>query len=163
MKSSKAEFRARVYRVPELRFEDQRLTSFSGVVILHRLLRKLQLRDRLSACFHHLSKGQVVGLPNITLLLIVHLMLGYRRLRDIERYREDPLVARTLGLRRLPHVSTVSRCLARTDRKAVANYQAVNRSVVLDRLQAEKLSRVTLDFDGSVEASRISVVRSTQP
>ena len=153
MKSSKAEFRARVYRVPELRFEDQRLTSFSGVVILHRLLRKLQLRDRLSACFRHLSKGQVVGLPNITLLLIVHLMLGYRRLRDIERYREDPLVARTLGLRRLPHVSTVSRCLARTDRKAVANYQAVNRSVVLDRLQAEKLSRVTLDFDGSVISS----------
>ena len=153
MKSSRARLYTRVYRLPELCFEDQRLTSFSGLVILQRLLRTLRLREKLTSCFQHLSKGQVVGLPSITMLLIVQLMLGYRRLRDVERYREDPLVARTLGLRRLPHVSTVSRCLARTDRKAVANYQAINRSLVLDRLQAERLSRITLDFDGSVISS----------
>ena len=153
MKSSRAHLHIRVYRLPELCFEDQRLTSFSGLVILQRLLRRLQFRERLSACFQHLSKGQVVGLPSITMLLLVQLMLGYRRLRDVERYRDDPLVARTLGLRRLPHVSTVSRCLARTDRRAVRNYQALNRNLVLDRLQAERLSRVTLDFDGSVISS----------
>jgi len=40
----------------------------------------------------------------ITLLLIVHLMLGYRRLREMERYEEDPLVLdplASLGLFRL--------------------------------------------------------------
>jgi hypothetical protein len=80
-------------------------------------------------------------------------MLGYRRLRDMDRYRDDPLVARTLGLRRLPHVSTVSRALARTDRHAVAKLQGLNRALVLDRIQRESLSRVTLDFDGSVISS----------
>jgi hypothetical protein len=114
------------------------------------LFRRLQLRERLTGCFRHLSKGLVVGMPTITLLIIVHLMLGYRRLRDLDRYRGDPLVVRTLGLRRLPHVSTVSRCLARTDREAVGRYQALNRGLVLDRLQHEGLPRVTLDFDGSV-------------
>ncbi len=89
-------------------------------------------------------------MPTITLLIIMHLMLGHRRLRDMDRYRGDPLVARTLGLRRLPHVCTVSRCLGRTDREAVSRYQALNRGVVLDRLQHEALPRVTLDFDGSV-------------
>ena len=116
MKSSRAQIHTRVYRLPEIRFEDQRLTSFSGLVILQALFHRLQLRDRVSSCFGHLAKGMVVGLPTITLLLILHLMLGYRRLRDVDRYRGDPLVARTLGLRRLPHVSTVSRCPVRRRR-----------------------------------------------
>jgi hypothetical protein len=37
--------------------------------------------------------------------LVLHLMLGYRRLRDISYYSDDPLVMRTLGLRRLPDVA----------------------------------------------------------
>ena len=153
MKFSKARIHARVYRLPQLRFEEQRLTSFSGLVLLQALFRKLGLQQRLRNCFAHLSKGLVVGLPTVTMLLIVHLMLGYRRLRDLDYYREDPLVARTVGLRRLPHVSTVSRALARMDRGAVANLQAVNRTMVLDRMQQEALPRITLDFDGSVISS----------
>lgn len=150
MKSSRAQIHSRVYRIPELRFEQQRLTSFAGLVILQRLFAKLQLLDRLGNCFRHLSKGSVVGLPTITLLLIVHLMLGHRRLREMDRYRHDPLVARALGLKRLPHVSTISRCLARTDREAAGRVRALSRSLVLDRLHGERLPRVTLDFDGSV-------------
>ena len=154
MKFSRAQFHARVYRLPQLRFEDQRLTSFSGLVLLQALLRKLGVRQRLQRCFLHLAKGMVVGLPAITMLLIVHLMLGYRRLSELDYYREDPLVARSLGLRRLPHLSTVSRALARVDRRAVANLRELNRTLVLDRIQQERLARVTLDFDGSVISSR---------
>lgn len=150
MKSSKAQTHARVYRLPELRFEDQRLTSHGGLVLLQALFRSLGLHERLQRCFAHLSKGLIVGLPKVTMILIVHLMLGYRRLRDLDRYREDPLVRRCVGLRRLPHVSTVSRALLRADRSAVARVQQCNRSVVLDGLQREALARVTLDFDGSV-------------
>jgi hypothetical protein len=82
--------------------------------------------------------------------MIVHLMLGFRRLRDIERYRDDPVVLRTLGLRRMPNVSTVCRGLCRMDRGSVENVRLLSREYVLSRLQAESLSRVTLDFDGSV-------------
>jgi hypothetical protein len=153
VKSSKAQIHTRVYRLPELRFEDHRLTSFSGLVLLQALFRHLGLRDRLHRCFTHLSKGMVVGLPTVTLLIIVHLMLGYRLLRDLDRYRDDPLAARILGLRRLPHVSTVSRTLARMDRQSVAKLQELNRTLVLDRLQQERLARVTMDFDGSVISS----------
>jgi hypothetical protein len=31
--------------------------------------------------------------------LVVHLLLGYRQLRDLRYYADDPLVKRTLGLR----------------------------------------------------------------
>jgi hypothetical protein len=111
VKFSRAQIHARVYRLPELQFEDQRLTSHAGLVLLHALFRCLGLHERLQRCLAHLSKGLIVGLPKVTMILIVHLMLRYRRLRELERYRDDPLVRRCLGLRHLPHVSTVSRAL----------------------------------------------------
>jgi hypothetical protein len=153
VKSSKAQIHARVYRLPELRFEDQRLTSHAGLVLLQALFRRIGLHDQLQRCFAHLSKGLIVGLPKVTMIPVVHLMLGYRRLRDLDRYRDDPLVKRCLGLRRLPHVSTMSRALMRADRIAVAKVQQLNRNLVLSLLQRESLARVTLDFDGSVISS----------
>jgi hypothetical protein len=94
-----------------------------------------------------------VGLPKVTMILIGHLMLGYRQLRDLDRYRDDPLVEQCLGMWRLPHISPVSRASMQADRSAVARVQQFNRSLVLDRLEREALARVTLDFDGSVMPS----------
>lgn len=153
MKLSRAQTHCRVYKLPELRFEDQRLTSFSGTVILHALFKSMNIRGKLQQCFAHRQKGIVVGFHSVALLLIIHLMLGYRRLRDIDRYREDPLISRALGLRRLPHVCTVSRMLCRVDTRSVANLQEFNRTLVLQRLEQQRLARVTLDFDGSVISS----------
>jgi len=150
VKLSRSQFHTNVQSIPELRFEDQRLTSFSGCVLLQELFRRLKLRDRLRECFEHRSDRLIVGLPSIVLIMIVHLMLGFRRLRDIERYRDDPVVLRALGLRRMPNVSTVCRSLSRMDRGSVENVRLLSREYVLSRLQAQRLSRVTLDFDGSV-------------
>src|SRR5271157_2814503 len=77
-------------------------------------------------------------------------MLGYRRLRDIDRYRDDPVVLRTLGLKRMPHVSTISRCLSRVDRGSAKNVRQLSCELVTARLETEQLARVTMDFDGSV-------------
>ena len=91
-----------------------------------------------------------MGFPSVVLILIVHLMLGFRRLRDIERYRDDPVVLRALGLRRMPNVSTVCRTLCRADGASVKNVRLLSSEYVLSRLETERLSRVTMDFDGSV-------------
>jgi Transposase DDE domain group 1 len=150
VKLSKSQVHSNVQSIPELRFEDQRLSSFSGCVLLQRLFWKLSLRERLHRCFEHRPERLVVGFPTVVLIMIVHLMLGFRRLRDIERYREDPMVLRALSLRRMPSVSTVCRSLARTDRWSLENVRLLSREYVVSRLEAEKFSRVTLDFDGSV-------------
>lgn len=55
-----------------------------------------------------------------------------------------------LGLKRLPDVSTVSRSLSGADERSVGYVRAESTTVVLDRLVAEGLASVTLDFDGSV-------------
>ena len=47
--------------------------------------------------------------------LVIHLLLGFRELRDAAHYQDDPLVQRVLGLKHLPDVSTISRMLKEAD------------------------------------------------
>jgi hypothetical protein len=154
MKTSRKSALRKAFAVPELRFEDQSLTSFSGLILLQALFAKLRLKERLEACTAHLGGSPTYRLHLVMLLLVVHLWLGYRHLRDLRYYRGDPMVLRLLGLGQLPDVSTVSRALAGSDRAVVEKYRRTCRNQTLDRLHNLDLRRVTLDFDGSVQSTR---------
>lgn len=118
-----------------------------------KLFAALRLRDRLRACFSHLGAAPIFGHHIIVLLLVVHLRLGYRELRDVRFYCDDPLIKRLLDLRRLPDVATISRALASIDGPAIDRFRSLCRRLCLDRLLALRLRRVTLDFDGSVQST----------
>lgn len=150
MKSSRSEIRRKTHALPILRFEDQQLTSFSGLVIFQRTFEHLGLKERLRQCFRHLNTSPIFGHASIVLLLVIHLLLGYRELRHLRFYEDDPLVCRLLGLKRLPDVATISRRLSGMDAHSVDRLQQLLRTLVLERLDALSLKRVTLDFDGSV-------------
>ncbi len=150
MKCSKASIHRKTYRIPEVRFEDQRLTSFAGLILFQSLFQRLALKAQLGSCFRHLKVSPIYGHGMIVMLLIVHLLLGYRRLRDRRYYQDDPVVQRLLGLDRLPDVATVSRTLASLDKASVDKLRRLNRKQVLRRIGDLRLARVTLDFDGSV-------------
>ncbi len=150
MKFSKADTHRKVYRIPTLRFEDQRLSSFAGLILFQALFARLDVRQRLSRCFQHLTMCSIFGHGRIVLLPIVHLLLGYRQLKDMRYYCDDPIVRRVLGLARLPDVATVSRSLVSMDADSVEQLRDLNRQLLLDRLGALGLARVTIDFDGSV-------------
>jgi len=154
MKYSRSETHCKTHSIPVLRFEDQRLTSFSGLVILQALVCRLQLKERLRACFRHLQVHSIFGHATIVLQLVLHVLMGYRELRDSRYYRDDPLVKRVLGLSRLPDVATISRALAEADERSAENVRRIVRSLVLERLVQLALSCVTLDFDGSVLSTR---------
>lgn len=133
------------------------MTSFGGLVIFQQLLQKLELPRLLKGCGAALDRktSRFYQYGTIVQCLIVHLLLGYRRLRDIDCYREDPLVRQVLGLHRLPSVPTISRMLAEFDEQSIDKQREVNRQLVLGRLQQVKFRTITLDFDGSVlSASR---------
>jgi hypothetical protein len=150
MKHSKSAVHWKVHALPEVRFEDQQLTSFAGLIAFQPLFARLDLKNQLRGCFQHLKVSPIFGHASIVMLLIVHLLLGYRRLGDVRYYRDDPMVQRVLGLKRLPDVATVSRALAMTDKTSVKELRGVCRRGVLTRLQAIAPARLTLDFDGSV-------------
>jgi len=154
VKSSKAQIYTKFHKIPEIRFQDQQLTSFSGLLIFQLLFKRLNLKTRLKKCFSHLKVSPIFGHHVIVMLLITHLILGFRRLREIEYYRDDPLVLRLMGLKRLPDVSTISRNLAQLDTQSIDNIQKLSRSFVIDGLQREQFPRLTLDFDGSVLSTK---------
>ena len=150
MKFSRNMINSRVHKIPEIRFEDQKLTSFAGLVVIQSLFTRVRLKEGLRTCFDHVKASPIFGYHVIVMILMVHLILGYRRLRDMDYYRDDPMVKRLLGLNRLPDVATVSRVLATVDREAIDKVRQLCRAMVIERIRAFHLWRLTLDFDGSV-------------
>lgn len=150
MKLSRNQVQSKTHAIPELRFEDQKLTSFAGLFIFQLLFQRLDLKSRLRKCFDHLRSNRAYDHALAVLCLIVHLLIGFRQLRDLRYYRDDPMVQRVLGLNRLPDVATLSRLLATTDSESVAALRQLIRQMVLQALSTLGLRRLTLDFDGSV-------------
>lgn len=156
MKASKKQVRSKVHAIPRLQFEapeGRRLTSFAGLVVIQKLFAALDLRTRLDRCFRHLSSERIFGFTRVFLQLVLHVLLGYRELRDSRFYDEDPLVKRVLGVNELPDVSTISRTLGELDETAIEKLRAELRRTVRERLQVLAPPRITLDFDGSVHST----------
>ena len=152
MKIRRSDVRGKAHAIPELRFENQSLTSFAGLVLFQQFFAAIDLKARLRRCFRHLSET-IYGRATIFHQLIFHLLLGYRELRDSQYYRDDPLVQRVLGLKRLPDVATISRMLKDADAKSVENLRRLLRDRLFERLKALGRARITVDFDGSVQST----------
>jgi len=61
MKGSKAAIHRKTHRIPEIKFEDQRLTSFAGLVVYQSLFSRIGLKQQLSGCFRHLAISPIFG------------------------------------------------------------------------------------------------------
>jgi len=153
MKHSRKSVERKAHAVPNIKFERQQLTSFAGLVLLQPFLAAIDFKASLARCFRHVRAGKVYGRATVFLQLIIHLLLGYRDLRESAYYRDDPMVKRLLGLQRLPDVSTLSRMLKDATEPSINKLRRLMRRLVVDRLRELALARVTLDFDGSVQST----------
>jgi hypothetical protein len=154
MKRSRKSVRRKATAIPELRFEDQRLTSFAGLVVIQKFFQLISFKLRLSACFRHQSQGKIFDRATLFMQLVIHVLLGFRELSDVSHYQDDPLVQRILGLKQLPDVATLSRMLKDADQKSVDKLQQFLTDMVLEGLRSVALPRITLDFDGSVQSTK---------
>lgn len=153
MKHSRSAVRCKTHGLPQLAFENQALTSFSGLVVFQQLFAVLDLTRRIGECFRQHMNGKIFSRAKVFVQLIIHVLLGYRELRDCRYYRDDPLVKRVLGLKRLPDVATLSRMLKEAVPQIVDKLRRLLRELTLNRLMALRLALVTLDFDGSVQST----------
>ena len=81
MKVAKADIYRQVSSLPAIRFEDQQLTSFAGLVVFQKLFETCQLKERLHEACAHLEPRHYYGFSTILQCLIVHVVLGCRQLR----------------------------------------------------------------------------------
>lgn len=155
MKVSADSIYSRIRSIPSVKFEcDSQMTSFGGLIIFQPLLERLNLWHRLAQCCAHLPNTSLYSQALCLRLLVVHLLLGFRRLRDLDFYRGDPMVLRLLGLKQMPSVPTVSRLLSNFDHHSAEQLRGCVRDLVLERIAQQGLRSLTLDFDGSVFSTK---------
>jgi len=154
VKSRRANIHTRVHKIPTVQYESQKLTSFAGAVLIQSYWSAIGMKETVRRCFQHLKSGRIFGLDMVFLQLIVHILLGFRRLRDRDYYCDDPLLCRLLGVSRLPDVGTISRTLQTADGRSVERVRGVLREQSLAVVEREQFARVTLDFDGSVLSTK---------
>ena len=92
-----------------VRFNASRPTSFAGLELVRRFLRRLEIRWRLR---RHLMNRDAAGdyrSVSIVRLILGMMMVGVRRLWHVHYGAGDPAIARLCGLRVLPGDRTLSR------------------------------------------------------
>ena len=147
---SKSAIHRKFHWLSEPAFEGHRLTSFSGLVGFQALFAKLNLKGLLKESFRYLKVSPIFGHSVMIMMLVVHLLLGYRRLRDLRYYQDDPLVGRVLRPTRLLDVATLSRTLSGMEHRSANQTCSMVRRMLSERLACFGLKRITVDFDGSV-------------
>jgi hypothetical protein len=140
-----------------LRFEQDGLTSFAGLELYRRFFSRIGLRSEIRRFLSGTLPKSDYGICGMVLLMLLLLITGGRRLRHLGYLQGDPLVARCCGLSRLPSVHTVGRWLGHFDEAAVDRLLSWNEVVVARGIQACDLKRLTLDIDGSVVSTGLTV------
>lgn len=133
-----------------IEFVPQALTSFSGMELLGRYVRRLGLARRLRAVLAPHCVGGDYGSDRLALLIMGLLYVGGSRLEHLRYVTGDALLARFCGLARLPTARTVANWLKRFTQRRVEALRQLNREVVCDELARLGLPRLTLDVDGTV-------------
>ena len=101
-------------------------------------------------------RGDYSGVVLVRLILAM-LWVGGRRLRHVRFLSRDPMVKRFAGLLAVPDERTLSRWLKQFNQRALGCLRSLNLSLVVDRIRALGLRRLTPDLDGSVVSTGLRV------
>jgi len=71
------------------------------LVVFQALFDRLWLKLPLEGCFAHLKISCVFAEHDVALPLVVHFLLGFKRLSDVGYYCDDSLVKRVRGSRKM--------------------------------------------------------------
>ena len=132
----------------QIEFVPQRLTSYGGLELVRRYVRKLAIVARLRAALAAIPSDY--GSARLALLIIGLFYVGARRLEHLQYLVGDPVVARFCGLARLPSSRTVSNWLKQFTQATLAPLIELNHDLVVETLGAWRLPRLTIDVDGTV-------------
>ena len=150
MRFKLSEYTRRSNRDLRIEFVEQDLSGYSGLELFRRYFRLIRLNSRIRQAFREQGLKGDYGLVSFILVFVALWLTGGRRLRHIGFLSDDPLVKRLCGLARMPSDRSASRWLRQFTNESLQALVALNSEIVTNKLKALGLSRLTLDFDGSV-------------
>lgn len=146
----KADLGRRVNGSLALRFESTGLTSYAGLEVVRQYFRRIDLASRLRRHLSGRGLDNDFGVVSMVWLVLGLLITGGRRLRHLGFLKDDPMMHRFSGLRRIPTPRSASRWLHRFTRRHLESLLSVNDELVADAIRSAGICRLTLDVDGSV-------------
>jgi hypothetical protein len=160
MRQRKLDLRARVNGDLPLEFDDVALTSYAGLELLARYLRRTGFNTMVREAFAGTTKWGDYGVVAMIRLLLGLVIIGGRRLRHLAYVQDDPLFRRFAGVRCVPTARTVSRWLKHFTMRTVDCLQVLNAGIVARVLPALGLRTFTIDVDGVVVSTGHQVERA---
>jgi len=131
-------------------FGAERLTSYAGLEMVSRYFRRIDLSGRVRRVLAPFEVGSDYGAFRLVLVVIGLVLVGGRRTEHLRYLTHDALFARFCGLRRLPTDRTVVNWLKRFTMTGVRALGAMVTELVFDQVDRLRLSRLTIDLDGTV-------------
>lgn len=157
MRIRKGAIRGRVKAELPIVFTEEKLSAYGGLEILRRYLDRSGFTRRLQEVFSIRRFDGDYGSFRIALALIGMLLIGGRRLRHLPLLERDPVFVRFTRLQQLPTDRTISRTLQETTSAVRERLGDLLREVAYDTLRQSALSRLTLELDGTVLRTGITV------
>jgi len=151
---------ARVNGNPGFEFTEAKLTSYAGVELFDRYLRRMGFGDLVRTAFGKARLGGDFGVIAMVRVLIGLLVVGGRRLEHMKYLATDPLLHRFARVRVWPTARTVSRWLKRFTMKSVEHLTALNAAVIAQILPRLELRSLSIDVDGTVVSTGLQVERA---
>jgi hypothetical protein len=156
----KLDLQARVNGDLPLQFDDVQLTSYAGLELFQRYLRRMRFNSMIRTAFGGAPLVGDFGVVAMVRLLVGLLLVGGRRLDHVAYVADDPLVQRFCQLHVLPTARTVSRWLTQFTMATVERLQALNAAVIAHVVPGLRLHTVTVDVDGVVVSTGLQVERA---
>ena len=157
MRLRKSDLRHRVKTDLRLRFDGAGLTSYGGLELVRRYLRQLDFKKRVRRNVGNHLPASDYGVVQMITLLVTMLIVGGRRVSHVLHLRDDPMVARVTGLKRLPDSSSVSRWLKKFRSRHLERLHGLNEEITAATIKALRLRRLTIDVDGTVVSTGLQV------
>lgn len=160
MRRRNTDLHARVNGDLAFEFAEAKLTSYAGLELFDRYLRRIGFNDLVRTAFGKARLGGDFGVIAMVRVLIGLLVVGGRRLEHLKYLATDPLVHRFARVRAWPTSRTVSRWLKRFTMGSVEHLMALNAGVIAQILPRLQLRSLTIDVDGTVISTGLQVERA---
>ncbi|MGH9817735.1 MAG: IS1380 family transposase [Candidatus Acidiferrales bacterium] len=160
MRRRNTELHTRVNGDLALEFTETKLTSYAGLELLDRYLRRIRFNELVRTAFDKVHLGGDFGVLAMVRVLIGLLVLGGRRLEHLKYLASDPLLQRFARVRVWPTARTASRWLKRFTMQSVEHLAALNAAVIAQILPRLELRSLTIDVDGTVVSTGLQVERA---
>ena len=150
MRLKLSRFRRNFNKDLPIEFTEQNLSSFGGLELFSRYLRRVELSRRVGKACRGKGIRSDYGSVRLVLVLVGMLLVGARRLEHLQYVCDDPMLLRFCGLRRLPSRPTIVNWLKQFTGERLKGLSELNGVLVHEQIERLGLNRLTVDMDGTV-------------